>query len=153
MIVIDIITSPDPTPADAVTESRAFAAVHMISEADCEIRTMRSDSPEALEICGNVISADEALRFYGDEYEEDLIGMWFRRREEEFSGLPVRLSAMWNREYDNLTESVRQEALRHERIMTPVVYINGNLIGSGKAAKPCEIEKCIKNQQEKKQKE
>lgn len=143
MTEIIIITSEVQTPADAVTAVRAGAAVMMTGSEDAVIRIISADSGEALRLCPSLITEEEAFELFGSEEDRSLMNIWHRRRSREFEGLPVRKASIWNAEYDRLTEPVRDAAERYGRIMTPIVFAGGRLISSGRAAKPCELEKCI----------
>lgn len=148
MIDILIITSEILTPADAASVSRAEAAVSVLPEEDFGLRTSASGSPEAMAACPKIIAEDTALELFGSEEDKLLLSIWEKRRAEEFMDLPVRKASLWNDEYDRLLEPVKQAAETYGRIMTPAVYINGELLSSGRAVKPCELEKCLKEMTE-----
>lgn len=143
MIEITVITSELQTPADAVSVTRAEAAAMMISD-DYSLTILQSGSTEAKQMCPEAISEDDAYELFGTDEDRQLMSIWQRRRNEEYQSLPVRLSSIWNDEYDRLTEPVRDAVEKYGRIMTPVVLINGSILCSGRAAKPCELEKCMK---------
>lgn len=148
MIDIMVITSEILTPADGVTIARADAAAALLPDDGYVLRTAAAGSPEAMETCPQAIAEDDAFELFGSEEDKFLLNMWEKRRREEFMDLPVRIASLWNDEYDRLTEPVKQEADSHGKIMTPVVYINGKLLSSGMAVKPCEIEKWLKELKE-----
>lgn len=143
MTEIVIITSDIQTPADAVTAVRADAAAAMTGSDDSGIRIISAESEEAKKLCPSLITEDDAFELFGSEEDRSLMNIWHRKRNREFEGLPVRTASIWNDEYDRLTDSVRDAAERYGRIMTPVVLAGGRIISSGRAAKPCELEKCV----------
>lgn len=144
MIDILVITSGIPTPADAISVARSQTAAEMIPRDQAAVRTAAAGNPETAEKFPQVMSENVAIELFGSEEEMLLMKMWEKRRAEEFRDLPVRKASLWNDEYDRLLEPVKDIAESHGRIMTPAVYINGELISSGRAVKPCELEKCLK---------
>lgn len=97
-----------------------------------------------IESCDNIVAFDEwtaAQKFYFDRSTLDKI---YQRRADEREGV-YRKSDLWCREVEEIREELSSIVQNNGGFLTPLLFIDGNLVSEGSCPEPCKIESWIRN--------